>query len=205
VIVTVSRCYGASSLLVSRRAAERLGYRLVHNELPVVVAARLGMPADVVESVADRPPSFGERVLVQLGGALPETAQPAARTDADIAIETRRAIEDAVRDAVAGGDAIVLGRMASAILAGRPDLVRVFLHAPLAWRITNVAASLGVSDALARAEIARIDEARRTYAREGYRVTWGDPRNYDLVVDVSRFGVEGSAELIVAAVRSIGA
>jgi cytidylate kinase len=205
VIVTISRCYGASSRAVSRRAADRLGYRLVHDELPVVVAARLGMPADVVESVADRPPSFGERVLVQLGGALPETAQPAAPTDTDIATETRRAIEDAVRAVVAGGDVIVLGRMASAILAGSPDVVRVFLHAPLGWRVANVARSLEVSDAVARAEIARIDEARRTYAREGYRVTWGDPRNYDLVVDVSRFGIEGTAELIVAAVRATGA
>jgi cytidylate kinase len=194
-----------SSLAVSRRAAALLGYRLVHDALPVVVAARLGMPADVVESVADRPPSFGERVLAQLGGAVPETAQPGARTDCDIAIETRRAIEDAVRDAVEGGDVIVLGRMASAILAGRADLVRVFLQAPLGWRVTNVAASLGVSEGAARAEIARIDEARRTYAREGYRVTWGDPRNYDLVVDVSRFGIEGAAELIVAAVRATGA
>lgn len=201
-IVTISRCYGASSLAVSRRAAERLRYRLVHDELPVVVAARLGTSAEIVESLADRPPSFGERVLAQLGGALPETAQPAAPSGADIGLETRRAIEDAVRDAAAGGDAILLGRMSSVILAGRPDVLRVFLHAPLPWRIANVAASLGVSDAIARAEIARIDEARRTYAREGYRVAWGDPRNYDLVIDVSRFGVAGAADLIESAVRA---
>lgn len=204
-IVTVSRAYGASSLAVVRRAAERLGYRVVHDELPVVAAARLGTSTEIVESVADRRPSLGQRVLAELGGGLPETAQPAAPADVDITLQTRRAIEAAVRDAVVGGDAIVVGRMASAILAGRPDLLRVFLHAPLAWRIANVASSLGVGEALARAEIARIDEARRTYAREGYRVTWGDPRNYDLVIDTSRFGIDGAAEVIVAAVRAAGA
>jgi cytidylate kinase len=94
--------------------------------------------------------------------------------------------------------------MASVVLAGRADLVRVFVQAPLAWRIAHVVESLGVGEAAAREEVARIDEARRTYAREGYRVTWGDPRVYDLVLDSSRFGVEGSADVIVAAVRAAG-
>jgi cytidylate kinase len=33
-------------------------------------------------------------------------------------------------------------------------------------------------------------------------VTWGDPRIYDLVIDTSRFGVDGTASLIASAVRA---
>ena len=37
--------------------------------------------------------------------------------------------------------------------------------------------------------------------RDGlYGLQWGDPENYDLSVDTSTFGVEGSAGLIVRAV-----
>ena len=201
-IVTVSRAYGASALDVSRTAAERLGYRLVDKELPVMVALRLGTSADVVETVQDRPRSFGVRVLEQLGGGLPEVAQPAASTDDELVAETRRATEDAVREAAAPGNAVIVGRMAGTILGRRPDVLRVFVHAPLAWRVAHVAESLGVGESAARDEIARIDEARATYAKEQYRVTWGDPRNYDLVLDTSRFGVGGSAEIIVAAVHA---
>ena len=201
-IVTISRAYGAAALAVSRALAQRLGYRLVDAELPVVAAAWLGTSADVVETVAERPRGFGERVLEQLGGGVPEAAQPPANDP--FPAETRRAIEAAVREEADGGDAVIVGRMGSVVLAGRPDVLRVFVHAPLAWRIAHVVESLGVSEAAARAEIARIDEARRTYAREGYRVTWGDPRNYDVVVDSSRFGTGGTAELLAAAVRAGG-
>ncbi len=175
-IVTVSRAYGAGSHDVAAAAAERLGYRLADRELPVVVAARLGTSSDAVESVADRPPSYGERVMQQLGGGVPETAQLGSQTEDDFSVDTRRAIEQAVREIAEAGNVIVNGRMAGAILGPRPDVLRVL--------------------------ILRIDEARRAYAKIHYRVTWGDPRNYDLVLDTSRFGIDGSADLIVAAVRA---
>lgn len=203
-IVTVSREYGAGGLGVSAAVADRLGYRLVSRELPVVVAARLGMPADVVETVSDRPRPFSERVLEQLGGGVPETAQPGDSGEYDLVLETRRAIEVAVREIAAAGNAVINGRLAGAILGPRPDVLRVFAHAPLAWRIAHVAASLDCGDDEARAEIARIDEARRAYAKEAYQIVWDDRRNYDLMVQTSRFGVEGSAAAIVAAVRALG-
>jgi cytidylate kinase len=109
-----------------------------------------------------------------------------------------------VREESAAGNVVIVGRMGGAILGARPDVVRVFIKAPLDWRAAHVAESLGIDDGAARTEIARIDEARRTYAREGYRVTWGDPRNYDLVVDTSKFEIAGSADIIVAAVHAAG-
>ena len=201
-IVTISRPYGAMALAVSRAAAERLEYRLIDAELPVLAALRLGTSPDVVQTAQERPRGFGERVLEQLGGGLPESAQPATSTDGDLVAETRRATEDAVREAAAPGNVVIVGRMASAILGPRPDVLRVFVHAPRAWRIAHVAESLGVDEVAAREEIARIDEARRTYAKEQYRVTWGDVRNYDLVLDTSRYGVDGTAGVIVAAVHA---
>jgi cytidylate kinase len=199
-IVTVSRQYGALSLSVSRRVAERLGYRLVDEQLPVVAAWRLGTSADVVETVSERPRRFGERVLDQLGGGVPEAVQPPDSDD--FPVETRHAIEAAVREEAAAGDAVIVGRASGAVLRGRRDLVRVYVHAPLAWRVARVAQSLSIDEAAARVEIARIDEARRTYAREGYRVGSGDSDNYDLGIDTSRFGVDGAADIIVAAVRA---
>lgn len=203
-IVTVSREYGAASQGISAAVADRLGYRLVSRELPVVVAARLGMPADVVETVSERPRPFGERVLDQFSGGVPETSQPGSSVEHDLTAETQRAIEVAVREIAAAGNAVIVGRLAGAILGARPDLVRVFVHAPLAWRVAHVAGSFGCSEREARAEIARIDEARRTYAKEFYQIVWDDRRNYDLMLQSSRFGVDGSAEIIVAAVRAAG-
>jgi cytidylate kinase len=203
-IVAVSREYGAAAMGVCSAVADALGYRLVSRELPVVVAARLGMRADMVESVSERPRPFAERVLDQFSGGLPETSQPGSSVEYDLTAETRRALETAVREVAAAGNAVIVGRLAGIILGSRPDVLRVFLHAPLAWRVAHVAASFACAEAEARVEIGRIDEARRTYAKEAHQVVWDDRRNYDLMLQTSRFGVQGSADLIVAAVRSAG-
>lgn len=167
-----------------------------------MIADRVGTTADVVESVENRPPKFGERLLEAMTGALPELSQPAAWRGEDIEAAIRREVERLIREAAQAGDVVILGRFGGGILGERPDVVRVFLHAPLAWRIAHVQASLGMNPAAARSEIARIDEARSAYAREQYRMAWHDPRSYDLTVDTSRYGIEGSADVIAAAVRA---
>jgi cytidylate kinase len=201
-VVTISREYGAAAQAVARALAAKLGYRLVDDELPRAVASRLGTSTDVVESVENRPPGFGERVLARLTAALPELSAPAAPPVDDMAAGYRREIERLVHEAAHEGDVVIVGRIANAILGARPDVVRVFLFAPLAWRIAHVRASLDVDEAHARSEIARIDEARREYASEQYRVTWGDFAHYDLLLDTARYGIEATAGIIAAAVQA---
>ena len=197
-IVTISREYGALGRAVTRGVAHRLGYRLVDDDLPVVVAARLGTSPEMVENVENRSPGFGERFLRSLSSAVPEAFQPASAED-DLSDATLREVERLIREAADGGNVVVVGRMGNAILAPRHDLVRVFLTAPVPWRAAQITESLQVSEPAARAEIARVDAGRRAFARERYNVTWGDPHNYDLIVDVSTFGVDGAVAIVTAA------
>jgi cytidylate kinase len=165
----------------------------------VVVAARLGTSPEIVEGLG-RTPGFGERLLRSFNAAVPEAFHPAAGHD-DLDGDARREIERLLREAAAGGDAVIVGRAAGAVLGPGPGVLRAYLHAPLGWRVERIRTALGVDAATARAEIARIDDARRRYAREGYDVAWGDPHHYELSVDVSRFGLEGTIELLAAAVE----
>lgn len=203
-IITLSREYGAAAGAVARSLADRLGYRLVDDDLPVVVAARLGTSPEVVEGLENRSPGFGERLLRSLNTAVPEISAPAPPHD-DFTVETQREVERMVREAAAAGDVIIVGRFASKIVSVGPSVLRVFLYAPLRWRAAHIQASLGVDEASARSEIARVDAGRRALGRERYDYGWGDPREYDLLLDVSRFGVDGSAAVIAAAVDAAGA
>ena len=200
-IVTLSRAYGALGHAVTHGLVQALGYRLVDDDLPVVVAARLGTSPEMVDGVEHRPAGFGQRFLRSLGAAIPEAFQPMAEHD-DLSDAALREMERLIHEAADAGDAIVVGRSGNMILAGRPGLVRIFLTAPVAWRAVHLTASLKVSEAEARAEIARVDNARRAFARERYDYAWGDPKYYDLILDVSTFGVDGSVATILAALRS---
>jgi cytidylate kinase len=201
VIVTVSRAYGALGHAVTRGLALALGYRLVDDDLPVVVAARLGTSPEMVEQVEHRPPGFGERFLRSLGTAVPEAFQPLSDHD-DLNDAALREVERLIREAANAGNAVIVGRAANVILAGRPDVLRVFLTAPVGWRAARLAAARTVSEAAARAEVGRVDAARRAFARDRYDAAWGDPRHYDLILDVSTFGVAGAVRVIAAAVEA---
>jgi cytidylate kinase len=197
-IITISREYGAAGRAVTHGLAERLGFRLLDEDLPVVVAARMGTSPEVVEGLEYRPAGFGQRLLRSFSAAMPEAFQPSEEVD-DLHEETQREVERLIHEAADAGDVIVVGRLGNVVLADRPNVLRIFLVAPLAWRVEHIMESLGCTEAVARAEIARVDGGRRAYAREQYDFEWGDPHDYDLMIDVARFGVEGAIALIEAA------
>jgi cytidylate kinase len=203
VIVTISRAYGANGKAVGAALAAELSYRLVDEELPRLAALRLGTTPDVVRGLEDRAPGIGERIVRALTTAHPETGTAAlAPLDDAFVAEYRREVAQLVREAAAPGDVVIVGRFAGAILGPRPGLLRAFLRAELAWRVAAVQAALDCDAARARDEIARVDEARRSFARAAYGLAWGDAKSYDLVLDTSRFGVAGTAGVLAAAVRA---
>ena len=203
-IVTISREYGAAGLAVADGVAEALGYELLTDDLPRSVASRLGAsPDDLVRATGAA--SFSERFLGGLEAGTPEAYSPAAGPPPDAFDETvRREIERSIRDRAAGGDVVILGRSAANVLGRRPDLLRVFLTADRAWRVARLIEAFGGTATDAEADIERVDATRRKFTRERYKTAWGDARFYDLILDASRFGIDVTVVLIVAAVRALG-
>jgi len=203
VVVTISNEYGSGAVAVARRAAGALGYEFVDRQLPDVVAKRLRVSPEVVDASEDTSPTLGERLLSGLELSTPELAESSTRAPFDE--ELLRAVEDAVHEYAAKGDAIIVGRGACAILGSAPGVLRVFMHAPRNWRVERVMDAARADRKSVETEVDRVDRARAEYLRERYAQTFGDPRNYDLCIDASRFEAAQSAALIVAAARARGA
>ncbi|MDQ2873068.1 MAG: cytidylate kinase-like family protein [Candidatus Eremiobacteraeota bacterium] len=199
-IVTISSEYGSGGLGAGRIAAQRLGYKFVDQQLPVVVAARLGTSRAAVNATEGASATVSERILRVLELGTPEVN--AAQVGVTFDEECVREVQQAVRDFAARGNCIIIGRGGSAILGRRRDVLRVFAHAPREWRIHRLVDGHGVDAKTATSEVDRIDRARREYMRAYYELDWGTPANYDLSVDVSSFGDQGTAELIVRAAES---
>jgi cytidylate kinase len=197
-VITISREYGASGRAVTHGLAEHLGYRLLDEDLPVVVAARLGTSPDAVDGIEYQRPGFGERLMRSLSGAVPEAFAPTPDIE-DLTDVTQREIKRLIHEAADAGNVIVVGRLGNSVLRERANLLRVFLTAPMPWRVAHIMASLGCTEGVAKSEIARVDGGRRNYAREQAGFDWGDPHFYDIVLDVARFGVDGAVAVIVAA------
>lgn len=199
VVITISNRYGCGAIAIAHLVAERLGYEYVDEQLPVVVAKRLMTSADAVESAENAGKSVSERVLRALESGTPELrALPLESFDE----ECLREVQEAVREYAAHGNAVIVGRGANAILGRRPDVLRVFMHAPKDWRVHHIMDGHAVDEKTAASELERIDRARTEYMRVYYGTTWSDPANYDLCIDTSSFGRAGSAAIIVSAVEA---
>lgn len=202
-IITISNEYGSGALAVAKRVADALRYEYVDQQLPVVVAKRLHVTPEAVEAQEDTGRSLGERLLSELERATPELAEASAIEPFDD--ELFRALQAAVREYAARGNAVIVGRGASAILGPRPDVLRVFIRAPRQWRVERVARATRTRPEVVEAELERVDRARAAYIKERYGLTFGDPADYDVCLDASRLDSAQCAAILVAAVRARGA
>src|SRR5687767_7047371 len=203
-IITISRMYGSAGSDVAARVAQLLGWSLLDNAFVDAVAERLGVPAAEVQAREERTPSLVERLASALAVASPEllpppTEQlpPSAERLADV---TRRIIEEAV----ARGNAVLVGRGAQSVLARRAGVLHVFCYAPREALVRRAAERRGISQTEAEKVVDEINKQREQYVRTTSKRSWKAHDNYHLAVNTEWLGIEGAAQAIVAAAKRMG-
>ena len=101
------------------------------------------------------------------------------------------------------GSCVIVGRAADHVLQGNPHLVRVFIGAPMEYRIRRAGEVYGDTPEEAVENIRRSDKARAAYYRHISDYRWGLPENYDFVMD-SSCGVEESVQKLLDYLESRG-
>ncbi|EGC02324.1 hypothetical protein CUS_5108 [Ruminococcus albus 8] len=96
---------------------------------------------------------------------------------------------------------MIVGRAADYVLKDHKNVFRIFVHAPLEYRISRVREVYGDTQKEAVRNISRSDKARAEYYRNISGMPWVKAENYDLVIDSSR-RIEKSVEMIISAVQS---
>lgn len=82
------------------------------------------------------------------------------------------------------GACVIVGRAANVVLKDYHPF-RVFIHAPLDYRVTRVQRTYEDTVAKAKANIKRADDRRAKFYRTVTGQDWADATNYDLVLDGS--------------------
>jgi cytidylate kinase len=196
--ITITSSYGAAASAVAPAVAERMGYELLDRAIPVAVAERLALPLDRVLARDEQlEPGFGGLVARISAAFAPIGAVMPPEAFHEDAFKTHT--EEVVRHLAEGRGAVIVGRAAAVILAGRADTFHVRLDGPQAARIRQAARALGISVADARRQLAATDPARAEYWAHFYRCEWSDPRLFHLWIDSTAIPVDTCVELIVTA------
>jgi cytidylate kinase len=195
-MLTLSHQYGSGGSRVARDLGRRLNWAVWEKEIVRQIASQYKVSEEYIEAKDERVDSFIERMvgLFGMGGfeSAYEIPPPLWLTDAQLVRMTRGIIEDVARD----GRAIIVGRAGNHILAGRSDVLHVFLFAPLPVRIERVVQTEGLSRTEAERRIAGMDRLRADYVHTFYHADWRDPGHYHLLIDSGVWGEEGTTDLI---------
>ena len=212
-VITLSRQFGAGGAPIGRALAERFGAQYLDREIVARAAARAGIEEAEADGYDERLPGIWQRIASALAVSAPEVAVPSLPVDwvtspamgDRLAAITRAVIEEAAGT----GNAVIVGRGGGFILGGRPDVLRVQLHATLEHRLRLLASQVEELPPDARPDEAMrelcrsIDGARARYLKRHFDADWMDARNYDLALDTGRLGLSRSVELIEAAARHL--
>ena len=99
------------------------------------------------------------------------------------------------------GDAVIIGRAADYILKDNKNLVKVFIYAPMDYKVKNVMKNYGDDEKQAKMHILNSDESRSNYYSAIANKVWGDKNNYDLCID-AKIGNENVVKIICDYVKT---
>lgn len=181
VIITISREHGSQGKKIGELVAKQLGIPYYYKELTALAAKESGLEKAYIDKVNS---NDGEEIMKELY----LTTSPAK-----YAIEAQ---EQVLKDIAKKGSCVIVGRAADYVLRDNPHVLRVFIHAPLEYRIRNVMKMYDDDEKSATKNIKRSDKNRADYYSMISGQKWGNPANYDLCINAA-MGKEKATDLIV--------
>ncbi len=187
-VITISRQYGAGTNEIARMVSNRLGFRVIEEDLLSMAAGRSGLDIAKIERVYEQRPSFQD-----------------LRVYREQSEKYITAVDETLDELARQGNVIIVGRGANLALLSHRNVFNLRLVADFTIRVKRVMAREKISEADVRRRITEMDYAREAYYRYLYNVMPDDPAIYDMVVNTSRVTLEEAASMIIAAFEAIRA
>ncbi len=157
-IITISREHGTNGKEIGRKVAERLGLSFYDKE---------------------------EMKEYALKHSLTNNSEDLYRYYLSLDVEKDSIIKQAeiIKKISEEGDAVIVGRASDFILRDNKNVVKIFLYAPLDYRINKVKDIYKDSYKDAKKNVLKSDKSRRVYYEIISNQKWGDMKNYDLCLN----------------------
>lgn len=186
VIITIAREHGSAGKEIGRLVAEELGIPYYYKEMLAVAAKNSGLSEKYLNEINARDEAGAMRDLY-LGSKANEFAIRAQR--------------DAILEIAKHGSCVIVGRAADFVLRNQTDVFRVFISAPLDYRIKKLHEMYGDDTTAAKKSIRRSDKNRASYYNAVSGLQWGARENYELSID-SSIGNAATAKIIADYARN---
>jgi len=201
-IITIGRQLGSGGLEIGRLLAERLNLAFYDKELLTEAARHSGICPECFQQVDEQAKrTFGGVGI--FGMRFPFVGDGNTSYNSMISGDNLFLIqsETIVKLAENEQGAVFVGRCADYVLRHRDDVVSVFITANEADRVKRLCDRRGCTEAEARDMMKKVDKQRSAYYDYYVSREWGVASRYDICINSSLLGIEGTVEAIITIVK----
>lgn len=199
-IITIGRQAGSGGKEIGEKLAAALNIKCYDRELLEIAAKESGLCEEIFENHDEKPTRSFLYSLVM--DTYSYGYSSAAYPDMPINHKVFLAQFDAIKKIAEEGPCIMVGRCADYALEDSYNCLRLFLNAPLDTRVARVANLHDMSLAKAKERILKSDKQRASYYNYYTNKKWGDANSYDLCINTSILGIDGTVEMIKSIVET---
>ncbi len=202
VIITIARQYGSGGREIGEKVAQILGIPLYDKELIKDAAAKGTLNEEVIKNADESAANsllytlaMGSNVL---GGAM-SFGYKMPLNDKLFILQS-----EVIKEYAEKGSCVIIGRCSDYVLKNEKNVLRLFIYGDLDHRKERIAArhpeikSSQVIDV-----INKTDKRRASYYNFYTGNKWGKYDNYDMAINSSTLGIEGTANIIAASAKKL--
>ena len=193
-VITIGRQLGSGGKEVGLQLAEELGIKCYDKELLERAAKDSGLCQELFENNDEKPTNSFLYSLVMDTYSFGYSS--AAFADMPINHKIFLAQFDTIRKIASEGPCILVGRCADYALEEFDNVLSVFIHADMDARIRRIARIYDLTDAKAKDLIKKTDKRRSSYYNYYSNKKWGAAESYNICLDSSLLGIDGTAKAI---------
>ena len=200
-IITISREFGSGGKFIGEQVAKKLGIPFYDKILLQLAAERSGLSSEFLEKNEEQ---VAGSFLFNLSTAAHAASNFFYQYNVSMSDKAFFAQASVIRELSEKESSVIVGRCAEHVLRAHKKCLKVFLYAPLDWRIGEVARDYNMSESDAKDRILRVDKGRSNYYRHYTGEVWGDVKNHDLCINTAVSGLEGAVDTVFTMARAMG-
>ena len=195
-VITVSRQFGTGGHEIGAGLARRLGVKLLDKQILNEVARRTRVVEEAVEKIEARNPLWRDDFTNFYRNYMSRAEYDGLEHD-KTSHELFEAQAEAIRQIVAEESCVLVGRCGFHIFENHPNALKIFVHSSEDCRKRRIAEKYDLSLSDAAAMVVDNDYSRELYTKTFTGKDWMDARNYDVCIDVRKFGVNGAVDFLM--------
>ncbi len=196
-VITISRELGSGGSYIGQQVAKAMNMYYADHEIITKTAEQLSVVEDDIVAQDEKIESFWKSFWLYSGTA-PDAYIPAPRKFPPTSYDVFNAESLVIQHIAKEKSSVIIGRGGFYVLRDYPNLLSIFLHGDPDFRAHRLVDKYNLTEDEAKKMVEQNDKERTHYISTFTGKKWNDSKQFHLVINTSKIGIDKTVELILS-------